>query len=147
MKGLQSKRSTRTKRIYCSSLTFEFLLRLPGYSHLASSLCSLSYNVPHEIKGVDESSGKEQKVHVTLLDANHCPGSVMFLFEGETGTALYTGDVRAERSWLNKQRQLQILFYSSGQPRLIDSLYLDTTFCNQLYPEFPSRVRGVKQSS
>lgn len=31
------------------------------------------------------------EVTVTLIDSNHCPGSVMFLFEGAFGTILYTG--------------------------------------------------------
>lgn len=31
------------------------------------------------------------EVTVTLMDSNHCPGSVMFLFEGTFGTILYTG--------------------------------------------------------
>ena len=36
---------------------------------------------------------KEQMV-VTALDANHCPGSVMFLMQGYFGTILHTGDFR-----------------------------------------------------
>lgn len=35
--------------------------------------------------------GKE-RLTVTLIDANHCPGAVMFLFEGYFGTRLYTGE-------------------------------------------------------
>ena len=33
-------------------------------------------------------------ITVTVLDANHCPGSAMFLFQGYFGSVLYTGDFR-----------------------------------------------------
>lgn len=58
-------------------------------------LHALPLNTPTEIRylaGV--------KVRITLLDANHMPGSVMFLVEGERGAVLHTGDCRAEKWWL-----------------------------------------------
>jgi Cft2 family RNA processing exonuclease len=33
-------------------------------------------------------------IRVTLLDANHCTGAVMFLIEGDGKAILYTGDIR-----------------------------------------------------
>ena len=37
-------------------------------------------------------------ITVTVLDANHCPGSAMFLFQGYFGSVLYTGDFRLAKT-------------------------------------------------
>lgn len=39
-------------------------------------------------------------IRLTLLPANHMPGSTMFLIEGPRGTVLHTGDLRAEQNFL-----------------------------------------------
>ncbi|KAF1539389.1 5' exonuclease Apollo, partial [Eudyptes schlegeli] len=79
--------------------------------------------------------GKE--VTVTLLDSNHCPGSVMFLFEGAFGTILYTGDFRYTSTM-------------QGEPALrgrhIDRLYLDNTHCHPHRP-LPSRQHATRQAA
>lgn len=69
-------------------------------------------------------------VTVTTLDANHCPGSVMFLFEGYFGSILYTGDFRLSPSMLTHP-----LLNGS---RAIDVLYLDNTYCHPSC-QFPTR--------
>ena len=37
------------------------------------------------------------RIRVTLFDANHCPGAVMFLIEGDGKSILYTGDIRGTK--------------------------------------------------
>jgi DNA cross-link repair 1B protein len=37
------------------------------------------------------SLGEDESFNVTLIDANHCPGAIMYLFEGYFGHVLATG--------------------------------------------------------
>jgi DNA cross-link repair 1A protein len=88
---------------------------------------SLELDVPHWIT-LDGKTGKG--VNVTLMDANHCIGSVMFLFQSlETGSILFTGDFRFIPSML----QHPALRNSSGDLIEISHLFLDNTFAR---PEF-----------
>ncbi|NXR66948.1 DCR1B exonuclease, partial [Rhadina sibilatrix] len=77
------------------------------------------------------------EVTVTLIDSNHCPGSVMFLFEGTFGTILYTGDFRYTSAM---QGELAL------RGRHIDCLYLDNTHC---HPQraLPSRALATRQAA
>ncbi|XP_078500547.1 5' exonuclease Apollo-like isoform X2 [Lissotriton helveticus] len=73
---------------------------------------------------------------VTLIDANHCPGSVMFLFEGYFGTILYTGDFRYSPDMLEQP--------PLNNMKKIDVLYLDNTNCNPNL-KLPSRQQATGQ--
>ncbi|CAG6021392.1 unnamed protein product [Menidia menidia] len=79
--------------------------------------------------------GKE-KLTVTLIDANHCPGSVMFLFEGYFGSVLYTGDFRYTPSMLREP--------CLRNNTTIDVLYLDNTNCDP-NRSLPSRQKATQQ--
>jgi hypothetical protein len=86
-------------------------------------------------------------IKVTLIDANHCVGAVMFLIEGHGKAVLYTGDIRAETWWVNSLVQNPVLLpYTLGTRRL-DCMYLDTTFATkeEPYREFPSKAEGIRE--
>jgi hypothetical protein len=52
----------------------------------------LPLNVPHELPLSQSPDGPT--ITVTLVFANHVPGSVMFVFSGFFGNVLYTADFR-----------------------------------------------------
>ncbi|KAK3133418.1 hypothetical protein QOZ80_6AG0536310 [Eleusine coracana subsp. coracana] len=69
-------------------------------------------------------------VNLTCFDANHCPGSIIILFEPPNGKAvLHTGDFRFSSEMANNT-----ILQSSH----IHTLILDTTYCNPRY-DFPSQ--------
>nr|XP_061802851.1 5' exonuclease Apollo-like [Nerophis lumbriciformis] len=82
--------------------------------------------------------GKEHMT-VTLINANHCPGAVMFLFQGYFGTILYTGDFRYSSSLLR-----EVCLATNAN---IDVLYLDNTNCdpNRIIPSRQEATQQIKQ--
>lgn len=109
--------------IYCSKVTANLvLLKIRVKPHLVHAL---SLNEPQIIEGVE----------VTLLEANHCPGSVMLLFKLRNGQVmLHTGDFRADPS-MEQFPQLQSVH--------ISQLFLDTTYCDPTH-DFPSQKDVVQ---
>ncbi|XP_006728548.1 5' exonuclease Apollo [Leptonychotes weddellii] len=123
--------STWARPLYCSPITAYLVHR-----HLQVPkewIRALEVGESHVLP-LDEI-GRETMT-VTLMDANHCPGSVMFLFEGYFGTILYTGDFRYTPSML-KEPALKL-------GKQIHTLYLDNTNCNPAWV-LPSRQEAARQ--
>lgn len=115
--GLGPRWSDRT--LYCSTVTARLVVAQLGVDPKWVVPLQIDPNTEHDI-----GCG----VSVTLLDANHCPGSAMFLFKCGGKTALHTGDFRYE-------------------PRIVppyvthvDLLHIDTTFCSNEY-DFPPQSK------
>ncbi|WWC85879.1 uncharacterized protein L201_000746 [Kwoniella dendrophila CBS 6074] len=100
---------------------------------------AVPYNYPKEYE-IGYENGKLQAVTITLLDANHCPGSTIFLITSPTKAVLHTGDIRADKLFMQSLRREPMLHsflapistYSGstsslgGGRRVLDRIYLDT---------------------
>ncbi|XP_053913150.1 protein artemis isoform X2 [Cuculus canorus] len=122
-------------KLYCSPVTKELLLTSWKYKFWENHIVALEVETPTQISLVDETSGEKEDIEVTLLPAGHCPGSVMFLFEGGNGTVLYTGDFRLAKGEAARME----LLHSGTRVKDIQSVYLDTTFCDPKFYHIPSR--------
>jgi len=96
----------------------------------------IHYNQPIELRGPNPGDF----VRVTAIDANHCPGSCMFLFEGTVNgterSCLVTGDLRAEPWFIETLLHNPLLspfIVSTNNRRTrrplkeLDCIYLDTS--------------------
>ncbi|KAH8126839.1 beta-lactamase-like protein [Trichoderma asperelloides] len=151
LSGLETLRSPF---VYCSAATREILLRLERYP------CRINYS-----KGILEARQQTYKhlskkplpletptiielqpginLQVTLFDANHCPGSSMFLIEGHGKAILYTGDVRCEPWFVNTiARNPTLIEYTCGI-KALDTIYLDTSFTDDI--PFQTKAEGIAE--
>ncbi|CAE6395842.1 unnamed protein product [Rhizoctonia solani] len=122
--------------------TFATLQR--GGKNHRDLLLALPLNTPTKL-----DIGPNETAMVTLLDANHCPGSVMFLIEGKRGAILHTGDVRAEPAMISRLAQndyiAPYLFTNGQQKKQLEAVYLDTAsfIGTQVVPSKASAVQGL----
>ncbi|XP_056429353.1 protein artemis isoform X2 [Hyla sarda] len=121
--------------LYCSPVTKELLLTSPKYEFWEKRIRAIEVDTPTQISLIDEATGEKEEVLITLLPAGHCPGSVMFLFQGQNGTVLYTGDFRLAKGEVSRME----LLHSGSRVKDIESVYLDTTFCDPKFFQIPSR--------
>lgn len=132
------------------------------YAHLKSILKPLPLQTPTIIE-----LSPEKRIRVTLFDANHCIGAVCFLIEdiegisvvadglgvrGDSKAIFYTGDIRAERWWVDALIRHPILapytippnefkneknpdrdeYDGHSQPiKRLSTLYLDTSYATR----------------
>lgn len=120
--------------IYCSETTANLIKLMlgvnPEYVH------GLPWDVPFEIP---DTGG----VKVTVIKANHCPGSSIFLYEGrQTANA---GDSEIKSPYVGSKREWRYLhcgdfracpahvLHPAIASKKIDTVYLDTTYLNPQY--------------
>lgn len=131
--------------IFCSRITGNLVkqqLRVdPKY------VVDMEFEKKIEVPGTDE-------VYVTMIPANHCPGSSLFLFEKVIGKGnspkvqrvLHCGDFRACPAHLRHPLlRPDLLDLSTGKvvgQQKIDVCYLDTTYLNPRYA-FPSQEQVI----
>ena len=96
--------------IYCSEQTSKLLFTL--FSIDCDVVRTLPLDCPSMLK-----LSRNTYITVTLVDANHCPGSVMIKISGEFGCRLHSGDFR-----------YSTLHHCGEFLYGIQNLFLDTTF-------------------
>ncbi|RDL42392.1 uncharacterized protein BP5553_02371 [Venustampulla echinocandica] len=142
--------------IYCSTATRELLLRLERYPHRLNfalgilesrkqqykHLKNLLKPIPLETPTrIELNPGNE--IQVTLFDANHCTGAVMFLFEDNDRAVLYTGDIRSEPWFVNSLTRNPLLIEYTTGLKTLDCIYLDTSNLDDKV--FPTKADGLKE--
>ncbi|KAB2033671.1 hypothetical protein ES319_D04G035400v1 [Gossypium barbadense] len=124
----------------------------PIYStHLTKSLVLLHYPQLDDSLFVGIEVGEsivindpDEEFQVTAFDSNHCPGAVMFLFEGSFGNILHTGDCRLMPECLQNLPEKYIGRKGKEPQCCFDYVFLDCTF-GRFSRNLPSKHSSIRQ--
>ncbi|KAF4593193.1 hypothetical protein EYR38_008905 [Pleurotus pulmonarius] len=137
--------------IYCSGQSLRYSLLLRGIEHVLEGTANLIIHMlsvdrkwvhplPMDTPVVIPNTGG---VSVTLIEANHCPGSCLFFFEGQqtvnAGDSAYTSPhVGSKRPYRylhcgDFRASPQHVLHPAVKGKHIDHVYLDTTYLDPKY--------------
>ncbi|XP_059486533.1 uncharacterized protein LOC132203088 isoform X2 [Neocloeon triangulifer] len=120
-----------TKTLYCSLRTEQMIMNVMGSVSFSGFKIEV-FDIDQTLK-IPLPNGRELKV--TAIDANHCMGSIMFLFETEQKIVLYTSDFRCTT---DQVQQIKALRNLDGSYKSLDTLYVDCSFLEHHYFEYPT---------
>ena len=127
--------------VYCTETTKMLLVR--KFPRLESRVKILEYDSVEMVSVAPRDATKKEKedarFNVYCLDAGHCPGSAMFVFEGAFGKVLHSGDFRREDWCGSLPTPLPKVLDNRKMPP-VDVLYLDNTYNNPEYDHPPRTV-------
>ncbi|KAH6764656.1 DNA repair metallo-beta-lactamase family protein [Perilla frutescens var. hirtella] len=128
--------------LFCSRLTAKLLpCKFPGID--LSLLRIVDIGTWHSLSLTSPSTGSPTDFVFKAIDAQHCPGAVMYLFRGDFGCMLFTGDFRWETSSKGMENGRTVLL-DALKNQTLDILHLDNTYCNPIF-SFPSREVAARQ--
>jgi len=111
-------------RIFCTETTAQLLMQLDGLP--ADVFHLVAVDTEFDLKTANGAA------RVRVLDANHCPGAVMFHIQTRQRRILYTGDFRLNDAIRARCREL-------ARP---DLLYVDATYAHPRY-RFPPQEQAI----
>lgn len=106
--------------------------------------------LPTRVCPVEE---RESYLEVSLFPSQHCPGSVVFIFEGSFGKYVYTGDIRLELGPNPDFPFYSVDFDLTSEDSIIPwskmegatRLFMDTTFVDTLWETLPHRLDAISE--
>ncbi|KAL5229833.1 hypothetical protein ABZP36_028609 [Zizania latifolia] len=120
--------ATTVATVYASRLTIRIARHIFPQLDRGDAFVEVEVGVPVLVPDPDGD------FTVTAFDANHCPGAVMFLFEGAFGSVLHTGDCRFTPDCL----------HALPPGRVADYIFLDCTFANCAL-QLPTKETSIRQ--